>query len=82
MGKTSVVLESLNERKKTRHMLVNCWGKTSLGGFVEAIYEAFLSYQNPEGSVLGKDNADVYSFTSHGFRRSTIGETEFYHQLV
>ena len=54
MGKTSAVLESLNGRKKRRHMLVNCWGKTSLGGFVEAIYESFLSYQSRKGLSIEK----------------------------
>ena len=54
MGKTSVVLESLRGRKKTGHMLVNCWGKTSLGGFVEAIYESFLSYQSRKGLSMEK----------------------------
>ena len=54
MGKTSAVLEALRGRKKTGHMLVNCWGKTSLAGFVEAIYESFLSYQSRKGLSLEK----------------------------
>lgn len=54
MGKTSVVLEALRGKRGGGHLLINCWGKTSLGGFVEAIYESFLRYQSRKGLSLEK----------------------------
>ena len=51
MGKTSVVMEALGRQKKAGHLLINCWGKTSLAGFIEAIYESFLRYQSRKASV-------------------------------
>lgn len=54
MGKTSVVLEALRGKRGGGYMLINCWGKASLGGFVEAIYESFLRYQSRKGLSLEK----------------------------
>lgn len=54
MGKTSVVLEALRGKRGPGHMLVNCWGKASLGGFIEAIYESYLRYQSRKGISLEK----------------------------
>jgi hypothetical protein len=52
MGKTSAVLEALRREKKAEHLMINCWGKTSLAGFIEAIYEAFLLHQSRKGMSL------------------------------
>jgi len=52
MGKTSAVMEALGREKKTGHMLINCWGKTSLASLIEAISESFLMYQSRRGLSL------------------------------
>lgn len=54
MGKTSAVLEALRGKRGSGYLLINCWGKTSLGGFIEAIYESFLRYQSSKGLSLEK----------------------------
>jgi len=52
MGKTSAVMEALKGQRKTGHLLINCWGKTSLAAFIEAVHEAFLTYQSRRGMSL------------------------------